>query len=120
MEGNNSQTLSNAAVAIHENLESFLSTANKRVLELNKENEMLQEEVKRLKNAEVKCESCLSVYPTISHLLQPNHVKMKKQPYVIEMKFPNTEAVINYIKVSPNLQITNINKFLDKYSSTVL
>uniref|UniRef100_A0A0K0F5R0 C2H2-type domain-containing protein n=1 Tax=Strongyloides venezuelensis TaxID=75913 RepID=A0A0K0F5R0_STRVS len=117
MEGNIPQTLSNAAAAIHDNLESFLSAANKKVLELNKENEMLQEKVKRLQNAELKCENCSSTYPAFSHLLQPNHVKMKKQPYVIEMKFPNAEAVINYINVSPGLKITNINKFLDKYSS---
>ena len=117
----NSKALSNVACAavLHENLEIFLSAANKKVLELSKENEMLRDKVKHLKSTEVKCDKCSDTYLALPHLLQPNYVKMKKQPYVIEMKFPNTEAVFNYIKASPNLEITNINKFLDKYSLTI-
>lgn len=109
---------STCATLLHENLEDFLSAANKKVLQLKKENETLQDKVKFFKSAKMKCDKCLNVYSSFEHLLQPHYVKVKKQLYIIEMKFPNTKAVINYIKASPGLQINNIDKFLNKNTST--
>uniref|UniRef100_A0A0K0DUN3 Uncharacterized protein n=1 Tax=Strongyloides stercoralis TaxID=6248 RepID=A0A0K0DUN3_STRER len=113
----NLSSYSTCASLLHENLEDFLSAANRKVLELKKENEALQNKVRLLKSSKTKCGKCSESYSTFSHLFQPDHVKIKQQLNVIELKFPNTEAVINYIKVSPSLQINNIDKFHDKNSA---
>ncbi|CEF67280.1 Hypothetical protein SRAE_2000194400 [Strongyloides ratti] len=67
---------STCATLLHENLEDFLSAANKKVLQLKKENETLQDKVKFFKNAKMKCDKCLNVYSSFEHLLQPHYVKM--------------------------------------------